>query len=59
MGQFPIELVRSVATGELNLALVTAPSLDADITAVPFAQPPLYAVLPQSHPAANNGRPLL
>src|SRR5579863_5669298 len=41
MGQFPTELVRSVVTGELNLALVTAPSLNADITAVPFAHLPL------------------
>jgi DNA-binding transcriptional LysR family regulator len=42
MGQFPIELVRSVAVGELNFALVTAPLLNADIIAVPFAQAPLY-----------------
>ena len=53
MGQFPIELVRSVVVGELNFALVTAPLLNADITAVPFAQAPLYAVLPESHPAVN------
>jgi len=56
MGQFPTELVRSVITGELNLALVTAPSLNTDITAVPFAQAPLYAALPENHPAAENGR---
>jgi DNA-binding transcriptional LysR family regulator len=55
MGQFPTELVRSVITGELNLALVTAPSLNTDITAVPFAQAPLYAALPENHPAAENG----
>ena len=54
MGQFPIELVRSVVACELNLALVTAPSLNAAITAVPFAQTPLCAALPESHPAANN-----
>jgi DNA-binding transcriptional LysR family regulator len=53
MGQFPIELVRSVVVGELNFALVTAPLLNADITAVPFAQAPLYAVLPESHAAIN------
>lgn len=47
MGQLPIELVRSVFAGELNLALVTAPSLNTDITAVPFAQAPLYAALPE------------
>ncbi len=55
MGQFPTELVRSVVIGELNLALVTAPSLNTDITAVPFAQTPLYAALPENHPAAENG----
>ena len=55
MGQFPTELVRSVVTGELNLALVTAPSLNTDIMAVPFAQTPLYAALPENHPAAENG----
>jgi DNA-binding transcriptional LysR family regulator len=53
MGQFPIELVRSVVAGELDLALVTAPTLDADITAVPFDQTPLYAALPENHPAAG------
>jgi DNA-binding transcriptional LysR family regulator len=55
MGQFPTELVRSVITGELNLALVTAPSLNTDITAVAFAQTPLYAALPENHPAAESG----
>ena len=55
MGQFPTELVRSVVTGELNLALVTAPSLNTDITAVAFAQTPLYAALPENHPAAESG----
>jgi len=54
MGQFPTELVRSVVVGELNFALVTAPLLNADIIAVPFAQGPLYAVLPESHPAVKN-----
>jgi hypothetical protein len=33
--------------GELNLALVTAPPEDTAITAVPFAQTPLYAALPR------------
>lgn len=56
MGQFPTELVRSVVTGELNLALVTAPSLNTDIIAVPFARAPLYAALPDNHPAAENGK---
>jgi DNA-binding transcriptional LysR family regulator len=54
MGQFPIELVRSVAVGELNFALVTAPLLNADIIAAPFAQAPLYAALPENHPAVKN-----
>jgi DNA-binding transcriptional LysR family regulator len=51
--KFSVELVRSVIAGELNLALVTAPPEDSQITAVPFAQMPLYAVLPQTHPAAQ------
>jgi LysR substrate binding domain len=54
MGQFPAELVRSVVTGELNLALVTAPTVNGDVTAVPFAQTPLYAALPENHPASDN-----
>jgi DNA-binding transcriptional LysR family regulator len=39
--------------GELNLALVTAPPEDSQITTAPFALTPLYAVLPQTHPAAR------
>ena len=50
---FPTELVRSVIAGELNLALVTKPPVDAQITAVPFEQAPLYAVLPATHDAAH------
>jgi LysR family transcriptional regulator, benzoate and cis,cis-muconate-responsive activator of ben and cat genes len=53
MSQFSIELVHSVMAGELNLALVTAPPEDSQITAVPFALTPLYAVLPQTHAAAQ------
>jgi DNA-binding transcriptional LysR family regulator len=53
ISQFPIELVRSVMSGELNLALVTAPPEDAQITAVPFALAPLYAALPETHRAAQ------
>jgi LysR family transcriptional regulator, benzoate and cis,cis-muconate-responsive activator of ben and cat genes len=45
--------VHSVLVGEVNLALVTAPPQDAQITAVPFAPAPLYAVLPENHPAAQ------
>ena len=40
MGQFPIELVRSVVVGELNFALVTAPLLNA--------------ALPENHPAVKS-----
>ena len=39
--------------GELDLALVTAPLENSQITAVAFAQTPLYAVLPQTHAAAQ------
>jgi len=53
MSQFSIELVRSVLAGELNLALVTAPPEDPKITAVPFAQAPLYVALPETHAAAQ------
>src|SRR4029077_20273182 len=37
----------------LNLALVTAPQENSQITAVPFAVTPLYAALPASHAAAQ------
>jgi DNA-binding transcriptional LysR family regulator len=48
-----IELCRSVVAGELNLALVTAPPEDAQITQVAFARAPLYVALLRSHPAAH------
>src|ERR1700691_2125406 len=51
--QFVMESVHSVLVGEVNLALVTAPPQDAQITAVSFAPAPLYAVLPEDHPAAH------
>jgi DNA-binding transcriptional LysR family regulator len=53
VSQFSSELVRSVMAGELNLALVTSPPDDSQITIVPFAPAPLYAVLPQTHAAAQ------
>src|SRR6266446_1309094 len=53
--QFAKESVHSVLVGEVNLALVTAPPEDTQITAVPFAPAPLYAVLPENHPAARQG----
>jgi hypothetical protein len=40
-------------SGELNLALVTAPPKDDQITAVPFALAPLYAAVPETHRAAQ------
>jgi len=47
--RFGTELVRGVLTGEINLALVTAPPPDPTITSVPFASAPVYAALPQEH----------
>jgi DNA-binding transcriptional LysR family regulator len=48
-----MESVRSVLAGELNLALVTAPPEDAQITAVAFARAPLHVALPHTHRAAR------
>ena len=59
ISQFSSELVRSVLAGELNLALVTAPPEDSQITAVPFALTPLYAALPETHAAAQKEHILL
>jgi DNA-binding transcriptional LysR family regulator len=42
--------------GELDLAFVTAPVENSQITAVAFAQTPLYAVLPQTHATAQKER---
>jgi DNA-binding transcriptional LysR family regulator len=53
ISQFSIELVRSVMAGELNLALVTAPPENSQVTSVSFALTPLYSVLPQTHAAAQ------
>jgi DNA-binding transcriptional LysR family regulator len=57
--QFAMESVHSVLVGEVDLALVTAPPQDVQITAVSFAPAPLYAVLPQNHPAAHKERLVL
>src|SRR6266478_3149222 len=57
--QFAMESVRSVLVGEINLALVTAPPQDSQITAVPFAPAQLYAALPETHPAAHKERLVL
>jgi len=53
---FSTELVRSVIAGELDLAVVTRPPHDAQITAVPFDRAPLYAVFPLTHAAAHKDR---
>jgi DNA-binding transcriptional LysR family regulator len=57
--QFAMESLRGVLVGELSLALVTAPPQDVQITAVPFARAPLYAVLHETHPAAHKERLVL
>jgi DNA-binding transcriptional LysR family regulator len=57
--RFEMDLIRSVLTGELNLALATAPPEDAQITAVPFARAPLYAAVPENHPVANKKQLML
>jgi DNA-binding transcriptional LysR family regulator len=59
ISQFSIELVHSVIAGELNLALVTAPPENTQTTSVPFALTPLYAVLPQTHAAAQREHVML
>jgi DNA-binding transcriptional LysR family regulator len=56
ISEFSSELIRSVMAGELDLAMVTAPLENSQITAVAFAQTPLYAVLPQTHTAAQKER---
>ncbi len=53
VSEFSTELVRSVIVGELNLAFVTAPLENSQITAVAIAQTPLYAAVPETHPAAG------
>jgi DNA-binding transcriptional LysR family regulator len=53
VSEFSNELIRSVMAGDLNLALVTAPPENSQITAVAFAQTPLYAALPPTHAAAQ------
>ncbi len=53
ISEFSSELVRSVIAGELNLALVTAPPGNSQITAAAFAETHLYAALPQAHAAAQ------
>ena len=54
--EFTPELIGAVLANALDLALVTAPPTDEQITAVPFARTPLYAALPETHPAAHKQR---
>lgn len=51
-----MESIHSVFVHEMDLALVAAPPQDAQITAVSFAQAPLYAAVPETHPAAHKER---
>jgi DNA-binding transcriptional LysR family regulator len=53
ISEFSSELIRSVMAGDLNLALVTAPPENSQITAVAFAQTALCVALPLSHAAAE------
>ena len=53
ISEFSRELVRRVMAGDLNMALVTAPPENSQITAAAFARTPLYAALPQTHAAAQ------
>jgi len=53
VSEFSRELVRSVMAGDLDLALVTAPPDNPRITAAVFGQTRFYAVLPQTHAAAQ------
>jgi DNA-binding transcriptional LysR family regulator len=58
--QFSMESVRSVMMGALDFALVMAPPQDdPQITAAAFARTPLYAALPETHPAAHKERLVL
>jgi hypothetical protein len=53
--QFAMESAHSVFVFEMDLAQVTAPPPDAQIPVVSFAQAPLYAAAPETHPAAHKG----
>src|SRR6202522_2221628 len=53
ISEFSSEWVRRVMTGDLNMALVTAPPESSRITATAFARTHLYAALPQAHAAAQ------
>ena len=51
--QFPVDLVRSVLAGELDLALVAAPPEDSQITSVLLSRAQLCALVPEGHAAAH------
>src|SRR5271155_1751013 len=53
ISEFSSELIRSVMAGDLNLALVTAPPENSQVTAVVFAQTTLCVALPLTHAAAE------
>jgi DNA-binding transcriptional LysR family regulator len=53
ISEFSSELVRGVTAGELDLAFVTAPPENSQITTVAFAQTPLCVALPLTHSAAE------
>ena len=50
--RFATDLASGVISGELDLAIITAPPNDPKITAAVFARIPLYVALPESHRAA-------
>jgi DNA-binding transcriptional LysR family regulator len=50
---FVPELMGSILTSALDLALITAPPADEQITAVEVSRWPLYAAVPERHPAAR------
>jgi len=51
--RFATDLARGVISGELDLAIVTAPPNDPKITTAVFARIPIYVALPESHRAAR------
>ena len=50
--ELPMDLIRSVLAGQLDLAVVTAPPPNSKLIATPFTRAPLYAVFPDTHHAA-------
>jgi DNA-binding transcriptional LysR family regulator len=50
---FVPELMGSILMSALDLALITAPPADEQVTAVALSREPLYAALPESHPAVR------